>query len=321
MKNKMEIIIEKLPYEVARCIKELDKKTVEGITEIRLRVARPMALKIHNRTVYAETSGYSIIPNCRSIILTNSQIEECFYRLCNNSVHSHERELAEGYISLPFGCRVGVCGTIVKRVDGSVGVRDISSLNIRISHEVKGCASVLSELNGGVLICGATHSGKTTILRDYVRMCSDSGETVALIDCRGEISGSHLSVPSLDIGINSDVIIGGSKQSGIENALRSMSPDMLAFDEIGSLKELDAIKECFNAGVRVVTTFHADGVEELLLRNRNLPILDTEAFKNIVMLDKNYKPTIYKKENLLGKNTGGYIDSRSVCFGGNTKIF
>jgi stage III sporulation protein SpoIIIAA len=92
---------------------------------------------------------------------------------------------------------------------------------------------------------------------------------------------------------------------------------MLAFDEIGSLKELHAIKECFNAGVRVVTTFHTDGIEELLLRNRNLPILDTEAFKNIVMLNKDYKPTIYKKENLIAKNTGGYIDSHTVCFGGN----
>ena len=294
--------------------------TINGVTEIRLRASKPVAIKLHNRLVYAETSGYSIIPNCRSIVVTKSQIEECFYRLCNNSVHSHERELAEGYLSLPFGCRVGVCGTVVRRVDGSVGIRDISSLNIRISHEIKGCSSVLFDLDGGILICGATHSGKTTMLRDYVRECSNKGETIALIDCRGELSGSHLSVPSLDVGINTDVIIGGNKQSGIENALRSMSPDMLAFDEIGSLAELESIKECFNAGVRVVTTFHADGVYELLLRNRNLPILDTEAFKYIVMLDKNYVPLVYKKEDLFGKDFRCHTDSNSVCFGGDSEI-
>ena len=321
MDEKLRKIIETLPYEVALCIKGLDEKTIKGITEIRLRVARPVALKLHNRTVYAETSGYSIIPNCRSIILSKSQLEECFYKLCNNSVHSHEREIAEGYISLPFGCRVGVCGTVVNRIDGSVGVRDVSSLNIRISHEVKGCACVLTELDGGVLICGATHSGKTTILRDYVRVCSDNGETVSLVDCRGELSGSHLGVPTLDIGINTDVITGGSKQSGIENTLRSMSPDMLAFDEIGSLAELESIKECFNAGVRVVTTFHTENAEELLLRNRNLPILNTEAFKYIVMLDRNYTPKIYKKENLNDKDLGSDIDSNSVCNIGNCKIF
>lgn len=320
MKNKIEIILEKLPYEVANCIKVLDEKTINGITEIRLRVARPVAFKIHNRTVYAETSGYSIIPNCRSITLNSLQIEECFYRLCNNSVHSHERELGEGYISLPFGCRVGICGTTLNRVDGSIGVRDISSINIRISHEIKGCAGPLLELDGGVLICGATHSGKTTILRDYVRTCSDKGETVALIDCRGELSGSYLGCPSLDVGINTDVITGGSKQSGIENALRSMSPDMLGFDEIGSLLELESIRECFNAGVRVVTTFHANSVEELLLRNRNLPILDTEAFKYVVMLSRDFTPTIYKKENLLVKNFRRNANSSPVCVGGGCTI-
>ncbi len=313
MENKISNIINSLPYEVGLCINGLDAKTINGITEFRLRVGKPVALKIHNRTVYAETSGYSILPNCRSIILNKSQVEDCFYKLCNNSVHSHERELAEGYLSLPQGNRVGVCGTVINRVDGSVGVRDISSLNIRISHEVKGCASSLFCLKGGVLICGTTHSGKTTILRDYIRECSNKGETVALIDCRGELSGSYLSVPTLDVGINTDVIIGGSKQNGIENALRSMSPDILAFDEIGNLAELDAIKECFNAGVRVVTTFHTENIKELLLRNRSLPILDTDAFKYIVMLDRNYIPTIYKKEDLYGKNLGGSVNSNSVC--------
>ncbi len=316
METKTKSIINALPYDLAQSILGLDEKTVSGITEIRLRSGRPVAFKIHNRIVYAEASGYSIIPNCRSITITRQQLEDCFFRLCNHSVHSHENEIAQGYISLSGGCRAGVCGTIVSRSDGSVGLRDISSINIRIAHEVKGCAvGLINKCSGGVLICGAVHSGKTTLLRDYIRELSDSGKTVALIDCRGEISGSYQGMATLDVGVNTDIIVGGSKQSGIENAIRAMSPDVVAFDEIGNAEELDAIKACLNCGVAVVTTIHVRDINELGIRNRSLPILETEAFDNIVVLDNEYNQQIYKKENVLVKNNRRINDSYSLCGG------
>lgn len=313
MDTKNKNIINALPYEVAHCISGLDEKTVSGITEIRLRSGKPAAFRIHNRIVYAEASGYSIIPNCRSIIITRSQLEDCFFKLCNHSVHSHENEISQGYISLSGGCRAGVCGTVVSRSDGSVGLRDISSINIRIAHEVKGCAVTLSnKCQGGVLICGAVHSGKTTLLRDYIRELSDGGKTVALIDCRGEISGSYQGVPTLDIGVNTDVIVGGSKQTGIENAIRAMSPDVVAFDEIGNAQELEAIKSCLNCGVSVVTTLHVNDINELIIRNRNLPVLNTDAFQDIVVLDKEYNQLFYKKENLVVKDNRRINDSHTL---------
>lgn len=309
----LDSIISVLPNDLSLAISSLSSESKAKLTEIRLRANKPVALKIDNKTVYAEKSGYTIIPNCRCITLNKFAIEDCFIRLCNNSVYSHDFELCEGYISLPFGCRVGVCGTVVKRQDGTYGVRDISSLNIRIAHEVMGCANGLSELSGGILICGAPHSGKTTILRDYIRQCSDAGQTVALIDCRGEIAGSNLGVTSLDVGINTDIFVGGTKWQGIEWAVRLMSPDIVAFDEIGNRNELSMVKECFNAGVNVLTTLHVDSADELLRRNRVLPVLDTDAFEHIVILDRNYKPTVFKRNELFNETIGCNISGDSVC--------
>lgn len=315
-------VLDCVPPKAADCLKSISDATLEKITELRLRAGRPFAVTLDGGIGYLERGAISVLPSCRNIIISQDELEESFVKLCENSVYSHENELIHGYISLQSGNRAGVCGTTVIRTDGSSWIRDISSINIRVANEVIGCATklVLEAISGGVLICGAPHTGKTTLLRDYIRQVSNLGERVALIDCRGEIAASNSGIPTLDVGINTDVTTGGTKRQGIENALRGLSPDVIAFDEIGGRDELNSIADCLSAGIRIITTLHAGGIGELLKRNKNLKILETGAFDNIVMLNKRYEPQVFKVGDLIDKTSGGRCDNSFILGFGDDLI-
>lgn len=295
----MENIIKLLPGKITNQIKALPSQVLSAITEIRLRAGKPVALTVGNEVRFIDPLGISILPSAFCAVISSDELSECFYKLCDNSVYTHESELQNGYLNLKNGCRAGVCGTYFKREDGSFSIREISSISLRIAREVKGSARAVyaEKLNGGILICGAPHTGKTTLLRDYVRLISDGGERVSLIDSRGELAAVKNGEPTLDVGINTDVISGGTKSLCIENALRALAPQTIAFDEIGSKEELEGIVDCFNAGVRMITTIHSSNESELIRRNEKLPILESGAFKNIIFLDKSFKHKIIKAED------------------------
>lgn len=295
----MKEVLKLLPKAVREALERQPRAVFEKITEIRLRAAKAVVLRVGGRLRYLEKDALGFSPSVRTLYITADDVEECFLRCCKNSVYTHENEIAEGYISLSFGGRAGLSGEVITRGDGSRWYRRITGLNIRIAHQIDGCAAaVLGKVSGGVLIFGAPHTGKTTLLRDYVKSCSDLLETVALIDCRGELSGTTNGVCTLGVGENTDVITGGTKSDGIEVALRTLAPDLIAFDELGDISELEAVRCCMNAGVRIVTTFHAGSVQELLERNKALPILETGAFSYAVMLNKDFSQKIFRVEEL-----------------------
>ena len=250
--------------------------------------------------VYLEKGGIGKIPNSRNIIINSDDINRCFLNLCDNSVYSHEEELKNGFISLPNGCRAGICGTLIKRKDGSFWLRDINSINIRIASEIKGVAKDLfsKNLSGGVLFCGPPHSGKTTFLRDYIRLLSDNGEKIGLVDSRGEIAAVNCGKPTLDVGINTDIMTGDHKEFSIISILRTMAEDTIAFDEIGTAEELELIRGGFNGGVRIITTIHAENLESLLKRNKKIPILSLGVFSHIIMLDRRFQFKIIKADDI-----------------------
>ena len=229
----------------------------ERVAEIRLRTSRP---------AYAVTLDGRNIP-C-SPPFTQEDINECFLELCRNSVHSFAREIAEGYITLPGGGRVGFCGTAVIQEGRLTALRDISSLNIRFPRQVKGCAEelcrrVFSEGLCSVIVCGRPLSGKTTVLRDMARILGQA-HRVAVVDSRGELAGVHGGIPALDVGENTDVLNGYSKADGIMCALRSLSPEIIICDEIGG--DAESVRQCMNCGVKLVVSAHAGSIAELTRR-------------------------------------------------------
>ncbi|MBO7217938.1 MAG: Flp pilus assembly complex ATPase component TadA, partial [Clostridia bacterium] len=161
----------------------------------------------------------------------------------------------------------------------------ISSVNIRIAREIIGAAeSLYGKVGKGILIAGGPGSGKTTVLRDIVRQLSDSGQRISLVDTRGEIASASGGRATLDVGINTDVISGGDKAKGVEIALRTLFPQYIAFDEIGSTRELELVSESFFSGTGIITTAHASNIEELRTRRVTKRLLELGAVENIALL-------------------------------------
>ncbi len=271
---------EKTDPEIGRILAFLPNEIKAQAEEIRLRSKRPISLTIGGKSVYVTKNG-GISQNIGDNLLIASeiQVKNSFLSLCNHSVYDHAEELSEGFISTLDGNRVGVCGRLLK--NGSLG--EISSLNIRLAHEALGAADGLLGLaEGGLLLAGPPSSGKTTVLRDLVRQISNSGQTVSVIDNRGELWGGGKN----DLGFNTDVIKTSDKAAGIQIALRTLSPRVIAFDEIGTLAELSAVSEGFCAGVTVVTTAHCGDIEDLKSRAVCQRLLQTGAINKVALLSR-----------------------------------
>jgi len=261
-----------LPLKTAEQLIRLpDGITHRELAEVRLRAGRP--------AVAVTIAGRSIV--C-SPPLSRCDIEQCFLELCRHSVHSYAREIAEGYITLGGGHRVGFCGTAVMQ-DGKLStLRDISSIDLRLAHEVKGCgeelyAAVFAERPQSLLLGGRPMSGKTTVLRDLSRLLG-AHYRIALIDSRSELAAVHNGTPSLDVGLNTDVLDGYPRYEGMMTALRTLNPEIIICDEIGG--DFAAVERCISCGVKLIATVHAGSLEELIRRPetaRLLPLFDSVA--------------------------------------------
>lgn len=255
--------------------------------EIRLRNGLPVALTVSGKPLFVTRSGNLCEYITKDLLTaTKSDLQDSFMLLCKRSVYAHTAELKEGYIVMDNGHRAGICGTITE--DGHL--RDVSSINIRIAHEVLGCAdNIIKEFDmGGFLIAGPPGSGKTTLLRDLIRQLS-SGVTgkylkLSVIDSRGELSGSSFGNCANNLGENTDVLIIKDKALGLEIAVRTLFPDIVAFDEIGSFSELNKVSESFNAGVSVLTTAHAGSVQDLLSRSITKSLINSGAISKVALL-------------------------------------
>lgn len=244
---------------------------VSQIAEIRLRAGRP-----------------SVCVNIRGEMRTCSdkfsakEIADCFAEVCRYSVYSFEEEISRGFITLDGGHRVGICGTAVTSRGGITSFRDISGLNIRIAHQIFGCADELYEraFSDGahsLLLAGKPLCGKTTVLRDLARLLG-ANRRVVLIDSRGELSASVRGTPSFDIGLNTDALCGCEKSEGIMLAIRSLSPDIVICDEIGD--DQFAVEQAMFCGVKVIASAHAGSIAELKKRPATrglLPLFDCAA--------------------------------------------
>ncbi len=307
---------------IRKSLKFLPNDIKNQTQEIRLRVNRPVSICCTSGIYFLSQNGRLLCyPDGDMLYADKADIEESFRNICSYSIYSHQNEIKNGYITLCGGHRVGISGTAVFREGAISGMRDISSINIRIAREIPGAADEIfrllkSSIYSGLLLAGAPASGKTTILRDIARqlsggVCGDI-KKVTVVDERGELAGTYMGVPQNDLGICSDILDGYPKADGIMQAIRSMSPEFIICDELGGNDEVNAVTQCLNAGVSMITSIHAGSIEELLKREQAAALLKTGAFGSVAMLNGHDHPGkitgIYKVGDLLAK-IGWGIDS------------
>lgn len=274
-----ERILRVLPKSV-RALLEKEALRYAKLQEIRLRTDKPLFL------IYGGEER--IIRNQRDgpYIVTREDIREMLEYVSNYSLYAYEQEMRQGFITIEGGHRVGMAGQAIVE-DGRVrNLRYISSVNLRMSHEVTGCADqIFPYIIDGQRVCNTLvvsppRCGKTTLLRDMIRQISDGnrwtrGMTVGVVDERSEIGGCYMGAAQNQLGIRTDILDCCPKAEGMMMLIRSMGPEVIAVDEIGTTEDVHAVEYAMHCGCRMLATVHADSMEEL----RRKPLLDQMVAK------------------------------------------
>lgn len=300
MKNNYIEAISKLEDEVKMVLSKVDFKIQEDIQEIRIRCNKPLMVKVIAKNYYLSNLGSITLNKTSNLyIVTKEQLEDSFRKICEYSLYTHQEEINNGFITLSGGHRVGICGTAVLQNKNIVNIKNITSINIRIARFISHVADeiindVMKNKLKGILICGKPGSGKTTLLKDIISQVS-SGKlgsiyNVSVIDERGEISGCTSTFIKDNLGDSVDIFNGYSKLNGMMMAIRTMAPDLIVCDEIGTKEETQAIESVLNSGVKVIATIHAGNEEEIYTKPQIKKLISTKAFEKIVMLSSGNIP-------------------------------
>lgn len=274
-------------YQIFSNLLQENPQIANELQEIRIRVDKPIILKLREKDLILQ---YNIL---------QTEILQIVERLCENSIYAYKNQICEGFITIKGGHRVGLTGSCVIENGKITNIKYISSLNIRIAREVKNCSTrILREIidieNKTIynsIIVAPPGRGKTTILRDIIRRLSDGieeinfrGKTCGVVDERGEIAAMYKGTPQNDVGIRTDIIENVSKNKGIHMLIRTMAPEIIACDEIGSKEDVEAIHYALYSGVKGIFTMHGKNVEDIKNNKQIYELIENREIQKIVFL-------------------------------------
>lgn len=292
-------LIESFTEELYMALSKIPYRYKENIEEIRLRNGNPLSICCDGKDYFVSNNGNLSNDISKSIIINFNQIQSTFQIISNYSVYAYEEEIRAGYITMKGGHRVGLGGKVVYGLKGIETIKDISSLNIRVGREKIGISDYLIKylLENhrsfyNTLIISPPQCGKTTLLRDIIRNLSNGNEfssqgfKISLIDERSEIAGMYKGMAQNNIGLRTDVLDGCLKSQGIIMAIRSLSPDIIAVDEIGSKADVEAIHEALKAGIKLIATVHGSSLEEIMGKSSMEDLFKEKVFQRYIILDR-----------------------------------
>lgn len=258
----------------------------EKLQEVRLRINAPIIL-VYDNQEYFLTPNSRLVKEMNEVFLVNkNELRETMEYISNYSLYAFEEEIRQGFITIQGGHRVGIAGKVILDGGKIKSIKHISFINVRLSHQVMGCANgvipfLYDQQNQDIyhtLIISPPRCGKTTLLRDIIRQVSDGtyyggGLSIGVVDERSEIGACYMGIPQNELGIRTDILDCCPKAVGMMMMIRSMSPRVIAVDEIGSQEDMKAIEYVLNCGCKLIATVHGSSMEDI----RNKPVL-----KNLV---------------------------------------
>ncbi|MGI6083842.1 MAG: stage III sporulation protein AA [Acetivibrionales bacterium] len=287
-----------LPERIKKAVKGIKNEYKTELEEIRIRSGLPLMGVFSGADYFIGEEGLLSHNRKFALNITPKEVNTLFLLLCEQSIYAYQDDIVRGFITLKGGHRAGICGTVVYEGDRIKAIKDISSVNIRFSRQVKGCArNIFPQLIRNrqdiynTLILSPPRCGKTTVLRDLCRMISQGlendnykGLRTAVVDERSELAASFKGVPQNDLGPRTDVLDGCRKSQGIEMMLRGMAPQVIIVDELGAMDDAGAVRMAWNAGVRIIATAHAFGLEDFRRRLGIGQLADKGGFERIILL-------------------------------------
>ncbi|MBA4687208.1 MAG: stage III sporulation protein AA [Candidatus Galacturonibacter soehngenii] len=272
----------------------------ELLQEVRLRVNGPLILIYKGKEYFLSPSGVLSQLKSDAYYVEKSEIKETMDYISSYSLYAFEDEIKQGFITIQGGHRIGIAGKTVLDGDKITGLKYISYINVRISHEIKGCANAvmpfIEEENQvhHCLIISPPRCGKTTLLRDIIRQISNGvngkiGKTVGVVDERSEIAGCYMGVAVNDLGIRTDVLDCCPKAKGMLMLIRSMSPSVIAVDEIGDYEDVKAIEAVIHCGCKLLATVHGSSIEDIKTKPLLQKMITEKVFERYIVLDNNKK--------------------------------
>lgn len=297
------------PLHLRECMKELEK--FENLEEIRVRIGQPLFLYNGQRELvlsgeaFKESNNREALKNAYRI--TEQDLLEMQNYISNYSLYAWQEELRNGFLTVQGGHRVGIAGDTTNQ-DGHInGINYLTFFNIRVAHERIGCADKIlpflylndtaetiksgkpkeTELGiHNVLLISRPGAGKTTLLRDCIRSLSYGGRKVGLVDERSEIAACYHGIPQNDIGPRTDVLDGCNKPEGIQMLLRTMSPEIIAVDELGTEADFKAVEQAAYCGCKIIGTVHAGSMDELQEKPNLKKWCENQLFGRFIFIKK-----------------------------------
>lgn len=296
---KKEEVLQVLP-ERLRQIVERSVADWNTVQEIHIRLGKGIAIT---------ANGRKELPNPNGQVVSRREFRELMEYISNYSLYAFEEEIKKGFLTIPGGHRVGVSGRAVTEDNEVKKLRNISFVNIRIAHEKKGCANAVmpylleKDRFLSTLLVSPPGAGKTTLLRDIVRNLASGGnlagsgrmfgaKNVSVVDERSEIASCYMGVPQNDVGMFCDVLDACPKSEGIRMMLRSMAPEVIAVDEIGTGNEYEALTEALTSGCSLLATVHGDSIRHIREKPFLKQLLEERMFERIIILRQKEHPGV-----------------------------
>ena len=290
------------------------------IYEIRLRVNAPLIVIYQGKEYFLTLEGALTREEAKAYYVKTEDLKEMLEYISGYSLYAFEEEIRQGFLTVVGGHRVGIAGKTILDGNKIKSLKYISYINLRLSHQIKGCASpilpyiIKNRQICHTLIISPPRCGKTTLLRDLIRQVSNGncympGVSVGVVDERSEIAGSYQGIPQNDLGIRTDVLDCCPKAEGMMMLIRSMSPEVVAVDELGNYEDIHAIESVVHCGCKLFATVHGSSIEDIKRKPLLQRLMQEKIFERYIVLYKKdcagQIKAIYDE-----RGTGIYDDSR-----------